>query len=105
MLAGAVPATRQVLAGAGLNVTHIDRFEVGEAFAPVVLGWERALEVDPSRVNVGGGGIALGEPTGSLGARLLVTLVHDLARAGGGMGIAATGGGGGLGAAVLVERP
>lgn len=105
MLAGAVPATRQVLAGAGLNVANIDRFEVGEAFAPVVLAWERALEVDPSRVNVGGGGIAIGEPTGSLGARLLVTLVHELARAGGGMGIAATGGGGGLGAAVLVERP
>ena len=104
MLGGAIPATERVLRSAGLGVADVDRFEVGEAFAVVRLAWEQALAADPSRVNVGGGGIALGEPTGALGARLVVTLVHELARAGGHVGIAATGATGGLGAAVLLER-
>jgi acetyl-CoA acetyltransferase len=93
-----------VLADAGVGPTDIDRFEIGEAFAVVALAWERASGVDAARVNVGGGGIALGEPTGSLGARLVVTLAHELARCGGRRGIAATGAGGGLGAAILLER-
>ena len=104
MLGGAIAATERVLRAVGLGVADVDRFEVGEAFAAVRLAWERALAADPARVNVGGGGIALGEPTGALGARLVVTLVHELARAGGRVGIAATGATGGLGAAVLLER-
>lgn len=80
MLAGVIPATQKALAKAGLNVDEIDLFEVNEAFASVVLAWQREIEPDPSRVNVNGGAIALGHPLGASGARLMTTLVHELQR-------------------------
>src|SRR4030095_14515023 len=88
MLTGPIPATRRVLDKAGLRLADIDRFEVNEAFASVVLAWERELEPDMRRVNVNGGAIALGHPLGCSGARLLVTLLHELERSDGRFGLA-----------------
>lgn len=101
MLTGAVPATEQVLAAAGVRADDVERFEVGEPYAAVPLAWIAALGVDAGRVNPAGGGIARGEPTGATGARLLVTLAHGL---GGRWGVATTVATGGLGSAVLLER-
>lgn len=102
MLTGAASATARALAGAGLGAADVERFEVGECFAPTVVAFERTLGVDPDRVNPAGGGIALGEPTGALGARLVATLAHGLS---GRWGVAAAATTGGLGAALLLERP
>lgn len=102
MLTGAASATSLALARAGLVAADVDRFEVGECFAPAVVAFQRTLGVDPARVNPAGGGIALGEPTGALGARLVATLAHGLP---GRWGVAAAGSTGGLGAALLLERP
>lgn len=96
------PATAAALARAGVDAAALARAEVAEPFASVLVAWQRAVPVDPARVNPEGGGIALGEPTGATGARLLATLVHGL-RAGE-AGVAAVPGIGGLGAAVVVER-
>jgi acetyl-CoA acyltransferase len=98
MLTGAVPATQRVLLRAGVGIEAVERFEIGEPFAAVPLAWQAALGVDGERVNIAGGGIALGEPTGATGARLVVTLAHGL----GGWGVATTVSSGGLGAAVLL---
>lgn len=102
MLTAAAHATTQVLAAGGILATDVDRFEVGEPFAAALAAYERALHLDPARVNVAGGGIAVGEPTGAGGARLVATLAHGL---GGRWGVAATVASGGLGGAVLLERP
>ena len=80
MLTGPIPATKQVLARAGLKLSDIDRFEVNEAFASVVLAWLKDIGADPAKVNVNGGAIALGHPLGATGARLLTSMVHELAR-------------------------
>ncbi len=80
MLTGPIPATRKVLAKAGLTLADIDLFEVNEAFASVVLAWQREMGVDLAKVNVNGGAIALGHPLGASGARLLTTLLHELER-------------------------
>lgn len=80
MLAGVIPATQKALAKAGLSVDDIDLFEVNEAFASVVLAWQRELRPDPARLNVNGGAVALGHPLGASGARLMTTLVHELRR-------------------------
>ncbi len=80
MLAGVIPATQKALAKAGLSVDDIDLFEVNEAFASVVLAWQRELKPDPDRLNVNGGAVALGHPLGASGARLMTTLVHELRR-------------------------
>jgi acetyl-CoA acetyltransferase family protein len=80
MLTGPIPATRKVLEKAGLRLDQIDLFEVNEAFASVVLAWQKELSVDPAKVNVNGGAIALGHPLGCSGARLLTTLLHELER-------------------------
>ena len=101
MLTAGGPATERALARAGVGPADIDRFEVGEPFAAAALAWQRGTGADASRVNVGGGGIALGEPTGAVGARLLATLAHGL---GGRWGVAVTVSPGGLGAAVVIER-
>src|SRR5262249_25839808 len=82
MLTGPIPATRRVLARAGLSIDQIDRFEINEAFASVVLAWERELHPDMERVNVNGGAIALGHPLGCSGAKLMTTLLHELERSG-----------------------
>ena len=104
MLKGPIPATRKVLERAGLALEDIDVFEVNEAFASVVLAWQKDLGVDPEKVNVNGGAIALGHPTGSTGARLITTALHELERRGGKYALIAMCCGGGLGTGTIIER-
>jgi acetyl-CoA C-acetyltransferase len=104
MLKGPIPASRKVLDQAGLKVEDIDVFEVNEAFASVVLAWEKELNPDPQKVNPNGGAIALGHPTGSTGARLITTALHELERSGGRYGLIAMCCGGGLGTGTIIER-
>jgi acetyl-CoA C-acetyltransferase len=104
MLKGPIPATRKALERAGLQLEDIDIFEVNEAFASVVLAWEKALGVDPEKVNVNGGAIALGHPTGSTGARLITTALHELERRKGKYALIAMCCGGGLGTGTIIER-
>jgi acetyl-CoA C-acetyltransferase len=102
---GPIPALRQALARAELRIEDLDLYEVNEAFAVQVLAVQRELGLDPQRLNIHGGAIALGHPIGASGARILVTLVHALRRTGGRYGAAALCIGGGMGIAVIVERP
>ena len=104
MLTGPTPATSAALIRGGLTVADVDRFEVDECFAPVVMAWLAEHGADPGTVNPNGGAIALGHPPGCSGARLLTSLVHELERSGGRFGLAATAGIGGVATAVLVER-
>jgi acetyl-CoA acetyltransferase family protein len=104
MLTGPIPATRKVLERNGLTIDDVDVVEVNEAFASVVGAWEDELEPDPERVNPNGGAIALGHPLGSTGARLLTTLLHELERSDGEIGLVTMCCGGGLGTATLVQR-
>ena len=104
MLKGPIPASEKVLGQTGLSVDEIDLFEVNEAFASVVLAWQKAVGADPARVNVNGGAIALGHPTGSTGARLITTALHELERSGGRYGLIAMCCGGGLGTGTIIER-
>jgi acetyl-CoA acetyltransferase family protein len=104
MLTGPIPATKAVLAKAGLSLDNIDLIEINEAFASVVLAWERELHPNMTRVNVNGGAIALGHPLGASGARLMVTLLHELERRGARYGLETMCCGGGLGTATIVER-
>jgi acetyl-CoA C-acetyltransferase len=96
-------ATKAALEKAGLSVDDIDLFEINEAFASVALNSVRMLGVDESKVNVNGGAIALGHPIGASGARILGSLVHELRRRGGGLGVAAICSGGGQGDAMIIE--
>ncbi|MGH9153202.1 MAG: acetyl-CoA C-acetyltransferase, partial [Acidimicrobiales bacterium] len=96
-------AIARALERAGRTVADVDLFEINEAFAAVCLASIDDLGIDPERVNVNGGGIALGHPIGMSGARLVVTLVEELRRRGGGLGVAALCGGGGQGQAALLE--
>jgi acetyl-CoA C-acetyltransferase len=96
-------ATKAALEKAGLDVDRIELFEINEAFASVALNSMRMLGVDEDKVNVNGGAIALGHPIGASGARILGSLVHELRRRGGGLGVAAICSGGGQGDAVIVE--
>jgi acetyl-CoA C-acetyltransferase len=96
-------ATQAALEKAGLGIDDIDLFEINEAFASVALNSLRMLGIDESKVNVNGGAIALGHPIGASGARILGSLVHELRRRGGGLGVAAICSGGGQGDAVIVE--
>jgi acetyl-CoA acyltransferase len=104
MLTGPITATPKVLAKAGLSLGDLDRIEINEAFASVVLAWERELRPDMAKVNVNGGAIALGHPTGCTGARLMTTLLHELERTGGRYGLETMCCGGGLGTATIIER-
>ena len=104
MLTGPIPATAAVLRRAGLTLADIDRFEVNEAFASVVLAWAAEHDVDPERVNVNGGAIALGHPLGCSGARLAATLLHELERSGGRYGLQTMCEGGGMANALIMER-
>jgi acetyl-CoA acyltransferase len=104
MLTGPIPATQKLLARNGLKVSDIDRFEVNEAFASVVLAWERELQPDHDRVNVNGGAIAIGHPVGASGVRLVTTIVNELERCGGELGLVTMCCGGGLGTATLIQR-
>ena len=104
MLTGPIPATERVLRKAGLALADMDRIEINEAFASVVLAWERELRPDMSKVNVNGGAIALGHPLGCSGARLLTTLLHELERSGGRFGLQTMCIGFGQGIATIIER-
>jgi acetyl-CoA acetyltransferase family protein len=101
---GPVPATRKVLQRAGLTVADLDLVELNEAFAAQAIACIRDLAFDPARVNIYGGGIALGHPLGGTGAKILTTLVHGLRRTGGRYGLATMCIGVGQGIAMLVER-
>ena len=96
-------ATKAALEKAGLSVDDIDLFEINEAFASVALNSVRMLGIDESKVNVNGGAIALGHPIGASGGRILGSLIHELRRRGGGLGVAAICSGGGQGDAIIVE--
>jgi acetyl-CoA acetyltransferase family protein len=104
MLTGPIPATRKVLEKAGLRLDQIDLFEVNEAFASVVLAWQKELAVDPSKVNVNGGAIALGHPLGASGARLITTLLNELERQQLRYGLVTMCIGLGMGTATIIER-
>jgi acetyl-CoA acyltransferase len=104
MLTGPIPATKKLLERNKMTIDDIDLFEVNEAFAPVVLAWQRELEPDMERVNVNGGAMAIGHPLGSTGARLLTTLLHELERADKEIGLVTMCCGGGLGTGTLVQR-
>jgi acetyl-CoA acetyltransferase family protein len=104
MLTGPIPATRRVLGKAGLRLVDVDRIEINEAFASVVLAWAHELEPDMSRANPNGGAIALGHPLGCSGARLLTSLLHELERSGGRYGLSTMCIGAGQGIATLIER-
>jgi len=104
MLTGPIPATQRVLRKAGLRLDDIDLFEINEAFASVVLAWERELHPDMAKVNVNGGAIALGHPLGCSGAKLMTTLLHELERTGGRYGLQTMCIGFGQGIATVIER-
>ncbi len=104
MLTGPVPVTERVLASAGMSVGDIDIFEVNEAFASVVLRFMQAFQVDPERVNVNGGAIAMGHPLGATGAILIGTLLDELERTGKATGLATLCVASGMGAATVIER-
>jgi acetyl-CoA acyltransferase len=104
MLTGPIPATRKILERNGLALADIDLIEINEAFASVIAAWERELEPNIDKVNVNGGAIALGHPLGSTGGRLITTLLHELERSDGSLGLVTMCCGGGLGTATLIER-
>jgi acetyl-CoA acetyltransferase family protein len=104
MLDGPIPATRQVLRRAGLRLEDIDRVEINEAFASVVLAWAKELDVDLEVVNSNGGAIAHGHPLGATGAILMTKLVYELQRSGGRYGLQTMCIGHGMATATVVER-
>jgi acetyl-CoA acyltransferase len=104
MLTGPIPATEKVLARAKMKIDDIDLFEVNEAFASVVLAWEKEHHPDMERVNVNGGAIALGHPLGCSGAKLMTTLLNELERTGGRFGLQTMCEGGGMANATIIER-
>jgi acetyl-CoA acyltransferase len=104
MLTAPIPATVRALAKAGLAMDDIDLVEINEAFASVVLAWEKELHPDMEKVNVNGGAIALGHPLGASGARLMTTLLNELERTGGRYGLQTMCEGGGMANATIIER-
>lgn len=103
MLGAPVPATEQALKKAGLTIKDIDLYEVNEAFAPVPLGWAKALGADLNKLNVNGGAMALGHPLGGTGAKLMTTLLHEMERRGSKYGLQAICEGGGTANATIIE--
>jgi acetyl-CoA acyltransferase len=104
MLTAPIPATHKVLQRTGLTMDQMDLTEINEAFASVVLAWEKELHADMSKVNVNGGAIALGHPLGASGARLMTTLLAELERTGGRYGLQTMCEGGGMANATIIER-
>ena len=104
MLTAPIPATELVLAKSGLTLDEIDLVEINEAFASVVLAWAKETGADMSTVNVNGGAMALGHPTGASGARLMATLLNELERTGGRYGLQTMCEGGGQANATIIER-
>ena len=104
MLTGPIPATTKVLERAKLTLDDIDLIEINEAFASVVLAWEKEHHPDMDRVNVNGGAIALGHPLGCSGTKLMATLLNELERTGGRYGLQTMCEGGGMANATIIER-
>jgi acetyl-CoA C-acetyltransferase len=104
MLTAPIPATREVLRRSGLGIDEIDLFEVNEAFASVVLAWQRELGADSEKLNVNGGAIALGHPIGASGARIMTSMLHELERTGGRYALQTMCEGGGQANATILER-
>ncbi len=104
MLTGPIPATRSVLEKAKMTIDDMDLVEINEAFASVVLAWEKELHADMDRVNVNGGAIAIGHPLGCSGAKLMCTLLNELERTGGRWGLETMCEGGGMANATIIER-
>jgi len=104
MLTAPIPATFKVLERAGLALDQIDLVEINEAFASVVLAWQRSTGADMSRVNVNGGAVAIGHPLGASGARLTTVLLHELERTGGRYGLQTICEGGGMANGMIIER-
>ncbi len=104
MLTAGIPATRKVLERAGLTIDDMDVIEINEAFASVVLAWEKEIHPNMDRVNVNGGAIALGHPLGCSGARLMTTMLNELERTGGRYGLQTMCEGGGMANATIIER-
>lgn len=104
MLTGPVPVTEKILRDSGMRISDIDLFEVNEAFASVVLRFQQAFDVDPAKVNVNGGSIAMGHPLGATGAMIIGTLLDELERTGQGTGLATLCVASGMGAAIIIER-
>jgi len=104
MLSAPIPATRHALAKAGMKLSQIDAVEINEAFASVVLAWEKELDADHAKVNPNGGAIALGHPIGATGGRLMTTLLSHLERTGGRYGLQVMCEGGGQANVTILER-
>ncbi len=104
MLTGPIEATRMVLEKAGLTIEDMDLYEVNEAFAPVPLAWLAEIGANPDKLNVNGGAIALGHPLGASGARVMITLMHELERTEGKYGLQAICEGAGMANATIIER-
>lgn len=104
MLTAPIPATRHALERTGLRIEDIDLFEVNEAFASVVIAWMRETGAPHEKVNVNGGGIALGHPIGATGTRILATLLNELERTGGRYGLQTMCEGGGVANVTIIER-
>ena len=104
MLTGPVPATEKILADNGMAFSDIDLFEVNEAFASVVLLFQRHFEADPAKINVNGGSIAMGHPLGATGAMIIGTLLDELERQDKEIGLATLCIASGMGAATIIER-
>ncbi len=103
-LTAPIEATRHALKKAGMTMNDIDRVEINEAFASVVMAWAKELDYDPARTNANGGAIALGHPLGATGARLMTTLLHELERSGGRYGLQTMCEGGGQANVTIIER-
>lgn len=101
---GPIPAIQKLLERRKLSIQDIDLFEINEAFAAQALAVQRELSIDPLKMNINGGAIALGHPVGASGTRIVVTLMYELQRRGGRFGIAALCAGGGQGTAILIEN-
>ena len=104
MLTAPIPATRKVLEKAGMTIEQMDLLELNEAFASVVLAWEKAMGADHAKVNVNGGAVALGHPLGASGARITTMLLNELERSGGRFGLQTICEGGGTANAMIIER-
>ncbi|MEK0363905.1 acetyl-CoA C-acetyltransferase [Pseudomonas sp. CBC3] len=103
-LTAPIEATRHALKKAGMTMADIDLVEINEAFASVVMAWQKELDYDPAKTNVNGGAIALGHPLGATGARLMTTLLHELERSGGRFGLQTMCEGGGQANVTIIER-
>jgi acetyl-CoA acetyltransferase len=104
MLTGPIDATNKLFERSGLSMGDVDTVEINEAFASVVLAWERELKPDMETVNPNGGAIAMGHPVGCTGARLVTTALHELERTDSTVGLITMCCGGGLGTGTIIER-